>query len=174
MRSVVTDRVAWSVGRYVGLSVGRSATLVNPAKRLNRSRCRFGCELRLAIGTMFWRGPDPPWEEVILRGKGRLIVKYKDSRPCAVAMRPFCQITLTTCYYTGGRAQNFHSCWYGIARCTVSRKWNYITPMNVSSSTLRLLKSLKWKFLLLSWMLQMLRRESLNVELTCCTQYQIY
>jgi len=27
------------------------------------------------------------------------MVKYRDYHPCVAAMRPFCQITLTTCYY---------------------------------------------------------------------------
>jgi len=42
--------------------------------------------------------PYAPQEGAILRGKGQRIVNYRDYRPCAAVMRPFCQITLTTCY----------------------------------------------------------------------------
>jgi len=40
-------RVAWSVSQ----SVCRSVTLVSPAKRLNRSRCRLGCGLGWSEGS---------------------------------------------------------------------------------------------------------------------------
>jgi len=59
MRPIVTDRVTWSVG----LSVGLSVTLVSPAKN--------GCTNRAAVWVadlggpgepcVRW-GPDPPWE----------------------------------------------------------------------------------------------------------------
>jgi len=45
MWPIVTDRiVAWSV------------TLVSPAKRPNRSRCRLGCGVEWAQGTMYYMG----------------------------------------------------------------------------------------------------------------------
>ena len=44
MRSVVTDRVLWSVCQYV--------TAVNPAKWLNQSRWRLGCGLWWAKGSI--------------------------------------------------------------------------------------------------------------------------
>ena len=37
-------------------SVGRSVMIVNPAKRLNRSKCRSGCGLRWVQGTMYEMG----------------------------------------------------------------------------------------------------------------------
>ena len=66
MRSIVTDRVAWSVG----LSVGLSVTLVNhataaPIEMPFGLRTRVGPRHHVSDG-----GPDPPWEEAILRGKG--------------------------------------------------------------------------------------------------------
>jgi len=36
--------------------------------------------------------PDSPRVGVILREKGRPIVKYRKYRPCAVAMRPFVEL----------------------------------------------------------------------------------
>jgi len=35
---------------------------------------------------------------VILKGKGCSVVSCGDCCPCMVAMRPFCKITLTTCF----------------------------------------------------------------------------
>jgi len=51
MRPIVADGVAWCVC----LSAGRSVTILSAAKRLNRSRCRLGCGLRWAQGTMYYR-----------------------------------------------------------------------------------------------------------------------
>jgi len=42
------------------------------------------------------------------------------NRPCAAAMRPFCQMTLTTCYY------NVPSVWWSrrpMERCRLSSRW---------------------------------------------------
>jgi len=55
MQSVVTDRVAWSVGR--------SVTLASPAKTAEPIKMLFG--LRTRVGP--WNhvldgGPGPPWE----------------------------------------------------------------------------------------------------------------
>jgi len=63
MRSIVTDRVAWSVGLYV--------TLVSPAKTAEPIEMPFG--LRIWVGPMnhvLDGDPDPTWERAILRGKG--------------------------------------------------------------------------------------------------------
>ena len=40
-----------------------------------------------------------PMRRGTFEGEGAAIVKYKDYRPCAAAMRLFCQVTLTTCFY---------------------------------------------------------------------------
>jgi len=37
-------------------------------------------------------GSDPSWEGAILRGKGQLIVKYRENCPYAVAMRRFVKL----------------------------------------------------------------------------------
>jgi len=42
-------------------------------------------------------GPDPPIGRGSFEGKGQPIVKCRDYHPCAAAMRPFCQISLTIC-----------------------------------------------------------------------------
>jgi len=72
MWSIVTDRVAWSVSR--------SVTLVSPAKTAGPIEMPFG--LRTWVGprnhVLDW-GPDPPCKGAILRGKGSLIVKCRDS-----------------------------------------------------------------------------------------------
>jgi len=80
MRPIVTDRVAWSVGVSVCPSICQSVTLVSPAKRLNRSRCRLSRELGWSQGTMLdgvrstiGRGNFEG------RGKGRPIAKYRDA-----------------------------------------------------------------------------------------------
>ena len=59
VRSVVTDRVAWSVGR----SVCRSVALVSPAKTAEPIEMPFG--LRTLVGPvnhLLNDGPDPPME----------------------------------------------------------------------------------------------------------------
>jgi len=66
MRPIVTDRVAWSVGRSVSLSV----TLVSPAKTAAPIEMTFGRRTRMGPGNyLLDRGPNPPWEGTILRGK---------------------------------------------------------------------------------------------------------
>ena len=77
------DGVAWSVC----LSVCLFVTIVSPAKRLNRSRCRLGYGLEV--------GPIKP----ALYGNHigetwRMILNC----PCAAAMQASCQITSTTCF----------------------------------------------------------------------------
>jgi len=65
MRSIVTDRVAWSVG----LSV--SVTLVTPTKTAEAIDMLFGLRTPVVPGNhVLDRGPDPPWEGAIFRGKG--------------------------------------------------------------------------------------------------------
>ena len=59
MRPIVTDRVAWSVGR----SVCRSVTLVSPAKTAEPIKMPFGLETRVGQGNRVLDGsPDPPRE----------------------------------------------------------------------------------------------------------------
>ena len=72
MQSIVTDQVAWSICLTV--------TLVSPAKTVEPIEMQFG--LRTLVGPrnhVLDGGPDPPWEGAILRGKGRPIVKYRDT-----------------------------------------------------------------------------------------------
>jgi len=62
-----TNRVAWSDGRSVGLSV----TLVSPAKTAEPIEMLFGLSTRLGSGNyVLDGGSDPAWEGAILRGKG--------------------------------------------------------------------------------------------------------
>jgi len=57
MRSTVTDRLAWSVGRSVGLSV----TLVSFAKTADMTDMPFGLRTRVGAGNhILDGGPDPP------------------------------------------------------------------------------------------------------------------
>ena len=80
MRSIVTDRVAWSVGR--------SVTLMSPAN-VEPTEMPFGLRTRVGPGNHVLDGdPDPPWEGAILRGgKGRPIVKYRDTLRSSVQKR---------------------------------------------------------------------------------------
>ena len=72
MRSIVTDRVAWSVGL--------SVTLVSPAKTTEPIKMPFGLRTSVGPGNHVLDGVQiPPWEGTILRGKGRPIVKYRDT-----------------------------------------------------------------------------------------------
>ena len=72
----VTDGVAWSVGRSVGLS---SATIVSSAKRPNGSRCCLGyADSGGPKGPCIRCGSKSQWEGAILRGKGRPIVKHRE------------------------------------------------------------------------------------------------
>jgi len=80
MLPIVTDRVAWSVGRSVCLSIYRSVTLLSPAKTAGPIEMPLGLRTRVVPGNHLSDGdPDPPWEGAILRGKGRPIVKYTDT-----------------------------------------------------------------------------------------------
>jgi len=49
MRPIVTDRVAWSVGLWIGLSV----TLVSPAKTAEPINMLFGLMTRVGQGTTY-------------------------------------------------------------------------------------------------------------------------
>ena len=66
MRSIVRDRVAWSVCRSVGLSIGLSATLVSPAKMAEPTEMPFGLRTWLGLRDhVLDGGSDPPWEGAI-------------------------------------------------------------------------------------------------------------
>ena len=82
MRPVVTDRVAWSVGL--------SVTLVSPAKTAAPIEMLFGLRTQVGPRNRVLDGdPDRPWEWAMLRGKGRLIVKYRDTAViCAKTAQP--------------------------------------------------------------------------------------
>jgi len=77
MRSIVTDRAAWSVG----LSVSLSVTLVSPAEMTEPMEMLF--ELSTRVGPenhVLDGGPDPPMGRGNFEGgKGRPIVKYRDT-----------------------------------------------------------------------------------------------
>jgi len=73
MRFIVTDRVAWSVGR--------SVTLVSPAKTAEPIKMPFGLRTRVGPGNhVLDGGPDSPMGKSNFEGgKGRPIVKYRDT-----------------------------------------------------------------------------------------------
>jgi len=84
MRPIVTDRVAWSVGRSVGLSV----TLVSPAKTAEPIEMPFGLRTRVSPRNHVLDGVQIlPWLGAILRGKGRSIVKHRDTLQSHVRKR---------------------------------------------------------------------------------------
>jgi len=72
MRSIVTDRVAWPVGRSVGLSV----TLASPGKTAELIEVPFGLRTRVGSGNhTLDADPDPLLETGNFEGKRRPIVK---------------------------------------------------------------------------------------------------
>jgi len=76
MQPIVADRVAWSVG----LSVCRSVTVVSPAKRLNRSRCRLGCGLgERKEACVTWEHNGASW-------------RIRLNRSCAAAMQSYVKL----------------------------------------------------------------------------------
>jgi len=104
MRPVVTDQVAWSVCESVSLSV----TIVSPAKTAEPIEMSFGLWMG-PIETMQcirWGPCRYPTGRGNSEGKGRPIVKYRDYRACATAIR---QITLTTCYIPLFHSRRRHS-----------------------------------------------------------------
>jgi len=70
MRPIITD-VAWSVSCFV--------TIVSRPNTAEPVKMPFG--LRTRVGPV---GPDHPWLGAILKGKGRPIVKYRDTLWLAV------------------------------------------------------------------------------------------
>jgi len=80
MRSIVTDQVAWSIGR--------SVTLMSPVKTAEPIEMPFGLRTPVGIGNhVLHGGPDAPWEGTILMVKGRPIVKYRDTLRSSVQQR---------------------------------------------------------------------------------------
>ena len=72
MQSIVTDRVAWSVGRSVCWSV----TLVSPAKMIELIEMPFGLRTQVGPGNHVLHGsPDPPWERAVLTGESGHLCK---------------------------------------------------------------------------------------------------
>ena len=82
MRSIVRDRVAWSVGL--------SVTLVSPDKTAEPIEMPFGLRTRVGPGNhVLDGGPDPPHGKGQFWGKGAPIVKYRDSAvTCAKIAEP--------------------------------------------------------------------------------------
>ena len=67
MRPIVTDGVAWCVGRSVGLSVCLCVTLISPAKRAAPIEVPFGLRTRVGPTNHVLDGvqnPDPHRNEV--------------------------------------------------------------------------------------------------------------
>ena len=77
MRSIVINRVAWSVDLSVGLSVRHTSSLAKMAELIE---IPFGLRTWVGPGNhVLDGGPDPSCEGAILRGEGRPIVKYRDT-----------------------------------------------------------------------------------------------
>ena len=67
----------------------------------------FGCGLQLALGSMYWMAVQIPMGIGNFERNGRPIVEYRDYGPCAAAMWPFRQITVTTCREFGYNLQEW-------------------------------------------------------------------
>ena len=85
MRSIVSDRVAWSVGLLVSRSVCWSVTVVSPAETAESIKMPLGCELGWA--QIRW-GPDPPWKGAILRGRACQDMPDDTTVSCAKTAEP--------------------------------------------------------------------------------------
>ena len=73
MRPIVTDRVAWSVG----LSVSLSVTLVGPAKTAAPMELPFGLRTWVGLGNHVLDGVQiPPWEGAIFFSGGGMGVPF--------------------------------------------------------------------------------------------------
>jgi len=73
MWPIVTDRVSWFVGLYVGRSVCDTSEPCKTAKPIEMS---FGLRTRVGVGNhVLDGGPDTPWEGAIFEGER----KYRDS-----------------------------------------------------------------------------------------------
>jgi len=71
MQPIVTNQVGWSVSQ--------SVTVVSPAKTAQPIQMPFGSRtVRRKEPCIRW-GLNPPWKGAILRRKGRLTVKYRDT-----------------------------------------------------------------------------------------------
>jgi len=76
MWSIVTDRVAWSVG----LSVGLSVALMSPEKTTEWIEVPFGLSTQVCPGNhVLDGGPDPPMGRGNFEGEGATIVKCRDT-----------------------------------------------------------------------------------------------
>ena len=65
MRPIVTDRVAWSVGRFVCLSV----TVVSHVKTAEPIDVPFGLRTRVGARNRVLDKVHAPWEGAILKGE---------------------------------------------------------------------------------------------------------
>ena len=82
MWSIVTNQVAWSVCRSV-------CHIVNPPKTAETIEILFGLRTQMGPRNRVRWGPDPPWEGIIIRRKGRPVVKYRDTASrCAKMAEP--------------------------------------------------------------------------------------
>jgi len=67
--------IVFQLSSMVCLSVHLSVTVVSPAKTAQpiemqpESLTPFGLRTRVAKGTMYLMGPDPPWQGAVLRGR---------------------------------------------------------------------------------------------------------
>jgi len=86
----------------VCLSVGLSVTVMSgmsPAKTAEPMEMQFGLWTRMGSRNhVLHEGPDPPWEEAILRTEGRPIAKYMNTvyvrRRCGLLSNYFDQLLL--------------------------------------------------------------------------------
>jgi len=76
MPFIVTDRVAWSVGLFVGLS-----HLVSPTKMAELIELPFRLRTRVGSSNHVLDGVQIPRRNFFLGGEVRPIVKYRDALP---------------------------------------------------------------------------------------------
>jgi len=132
MRPIVTDRVAWSL--LVCLSVCLPVCL---------SVCHTSepCTDRDAVWFEDSGGPNEPcirwgsrspWEGAILRGKGRPIVKYRDTLPSGPYAKIVNIFPVVVCWlFAKGRfcANRLHGAYYAVVHLYL---YNYIKRVKVS------------------------------------------
>jgi len=83
MRSIVTDRIAWSVGR--------SVTLVSPAKTAEPIEMPFGLWAGMGPRNHVLVGSPEMLRDVAMATMGSAW-RIRLNRPCAAAMRPYVKL----------------------------------------------------------------------------------
>jgi len=103
MQPIVTDRVVWSVHL--------SVTLVSPAKMAELILMPFGLRTQVGpVNHVLDGGPDPHGKGQFCGGKGRPIVKYRDTLRSSIPPLPSNRHHLSCGDRLEGKGENYRVC----------------------------------------------------------------